>query len=82
LQLADLTAPQRPARTVLGIAVEEPTWSPDSRWLLATEPGADSWLFVRAAARPRILAEPGLARKLAPKDRSAPLRIGGWCCAR
>jgi hypothetical protein len=81
LELADLTAPQRPPRTVLGIAVEQPTWSPDSRWLLVTEPGAGSWLFVHATARLRILAEPGVARRLAPEDRTAPLRIGGWCCA-
>jgi hypothetical protein len=81
LLLTDLTAPQRPPRTVLGIAVAQPTWSPDSRWLLVTEPGGGSWLFVRDAARLRVLAEPGVARKLAPDDRSAPLRIGGWCCA-
>jgi hypothetical protein len=81
LELADLTTPQRAPRTVLGIAVAQPTWSPDSRWLLVTEPGAGSWLFVRDASRLRILAEPGVGRKLAPGGPAEPLRIGGWCCA-
>ncbi|MGZ4178698.1 MAG: hypothetical protein ACXVUX_21005, partial [Solirubrobacteraceae bacterium] len=81
LQLADLTAPQRPARTVLGIAVSQPTWSPDSRWLLVTGPAAGQWLFVRAGSLPRIVAESQVADKLGAGARSGPLRIDGWCCA-
>jgi hypothetical protein len=81
LELADLTAPQRPPRTVLGVAVAQPTWSPNSRWLLVTEPAAGSWLFVRAGSRVRILAEPGVAGKLARRGPPAALRIEGWCCA-
>jgi hypothetical protein len=80
LQIADLTAPARPARTVLsGIGVSQPTWAPDSRWLLVTWSAADQWWFVRATGRPRILAESRVAAKLG--GRSGPLQLDGWCCA-
>jgi Tol biopolymer transport system component len=79
LELADLTAPERPARTVVGIAVDQPTWSPDSRWLLVSQPAAGSWLFVRVARRPRILAVSGVAGRFGGTG-SGPVHIDGWCC--
>jgi hypothetical protein len=82
LQIADLTAPTRPARTVLsGIGVSQPTWAPDSRWLLVTWSAADQWWFVRATGRARILAESRVAAKLGPGGQSGPLQLDGWCCA-
>lgn len=81
LQIADLTAPARPARTVLsGIGVSQPTWSPDSQWLLVTWSAAGQWWFVRATGRARIIAESRVAAKLG--ERSGPLGLEGWCCAR
>jgi hypothetical protein len=81
LQIADLTAPARPVRTVLsGIPVSQPTWAPDSRWLLVTWSAADQWWFVRATGRPRIVAESRVAAKLGSGGRAGPLRLDGWCC--
>ncbi len=81
LQIADLTAPERPLRTVLsGVPVSQPTWSPDSHWLLVTWPGADQWWFVHAAGPPRIIAESRVGAKLGPGGRSGSLQLDGWCC--
>ncbi|HEX3974942.1 MAG TPA: hypothetical protein VHW96_01700 [Solirubrobacteraceae bacterium] len=81
LQIADLTAPTRPARTVLsGIGVSQPTWAPDSQWLLVTWSAAGQWWFVRATGRARIVAESRVAAKLGPGGQSGPLRLDGWCC--
>lgn len=81
LQIADLTAPARPARTVLsGVPVSQPTWAPDSRWLLVTWPAAAQWWFVRATGRARIIAESRVAAKLGPGGLAGPLRVDGWCC--
>ncbi len=82
LQIADLAAPTRPARTVLsGIGVSQPTWAPDSQWLLVTWSAADQWWFVRATGRARIVAESRVAAKLGPGGQSGPLQLDGWCCA-
>lgn len=84
LQIADLTEPTRPARTVLsGIPVSQPTWAPDSRWLLVTWSAAGQWWFVRAGdrgGRGQIIAESRVAAKLGPGGHAGPLRLNGWCC--
>ena len=81
LQLADLTAPARPPRTVLsGIPVTQPTWAPNSRWLLVTWAGADQLWFVRATGRTRVIAESRVGAKLGAGGRSGPLQLDGWCC--
>jgi hypothetical protein len=85
LQLADLTAPARPARTVLsGVPVSQPTWAPGSDWLLVTWSAADQWWFVRATGqrgRGQIIAESRVAAKLGPGGDSGPLQVNGWCCS-
>ncbi|MFZ1995147.1 MAG: hypothetical protein WAU75_13615, partial [Solirubrobacteraceae bacterium] len=82
LQIADLTAPTRPIRTVLsGIPVSQPTWSPDSHWLLVAWAASDQWWFVRASGRGRVIAESRVASKLGPGGHSGDLRLDGWCCA-
>jgi hypothetical protein len=63
-----------------GIPVSQPTWAPDSRWLLVTWSAADQWWFVRATGRPRIIAESRVAAKLGPGGHSGPLQLDGWCC--
>jgi hypothetical protein len=80
LELTDLTAPERPPHTVVGIAVNQPTWSPDSRWLLVSQPAAGSWLFVRVAGRPRLVSVSGVTGRFGA-GRGAAVRIDGWCCA-
>ena len=52
------------------------TWSPDGRWLLATWPNADQWLFIRVDGR-GIRAVSNIAKQF--RSRSSP-RVGGWCC--
>jgi hypothetical protein len=81
LQIADLTAPARAPRTLLsGIPISQPTWAPDSRWLLVAWSTADQWWFVRATGPTRVIAESRVAAKLGPGGRAAGLRIDGWCC--
>lgn len=85
LQIADLTRPARPPRTVLsGIPVSQPTWAPDSRWLLVAWSAADQWWFVRATGGPHVVAESrvevALGRQGAVSS-AGPLRLDGWCCA-
>jgi hypothetical protein len=81
LQIADLTAPARSPRTVLsGIPVGQPTWAPDSRWLVVTWSAAGQLWFVHAIGRLRIIAESRVAAKLGPGGRAGPLRLDGWCC--
>ncbi len=82
LQIADLSAPGRSPGTVLsGIPVSQPTWAPNSRWLLVSWSAADQWWFVRATGRPRVIAESRVGAKLGSGPASGPLRLNGWCCA-
>jgi hypothetical protein len=82
LQIADLTTPARRPRTVLsGVPVSQPTWAPDSHWLLVTWPAANQWWFVAATGRTRIIAESRVVAKLGAGGRAAPLHLEGWCCA-
>lgn len=84
LQITDLTRPAQPPRTVLsGIPVSQPTWAPNSRWLLMAWPAADQWWFVRATGRTRIVAESHVAATLGRAGAGSgggPLRLDGWCC--
>ena len=83
LQIADLTTPTRPARTMLsGLAVTGPTWSGDSAWLLVSWSAQDQWLFVHVAGRPRILAASRVAGRFGSRGASmGRVRVDGWCCA-
>jgi hypothetical protein len=82
LQIADLTRPSQAPRTVLsGIAVSQPTWAPDSQWLVVAWAAADQWWFVRATGRPRVIAESRVAAALGAGGRAGPLRLDGWCCS-
>ena len=78
LQIADLSVPARPPRTVLsGVPVSQPTWSPNSHWLLVAWSSADQWWFVRATGRPRVIAESRVGAKLGA---GGSLHLNGWCC--
>jgi len=55
--------------------------SPDGRWLLVAEPGADRWLFVRPADG-RVKVATNISRQFDP-GATGPVafpRIDGWCC--
>jgi dipeptidyl aminopeptidase/acylaminoacyl peptidase len=54
-------------------------WSPDGRWLVATWPTADQWVFVGVSGERRIRGVSGITRQFG--GGSFP-RLAGWCCAR
>jgi hypothetical protein len=62
----------------------ELAWSPGGRWLLATWPSADQWLFLRMPGVGRVVAVSGIGREFDPGAESdSPFpRVTGWCCAR
>ncbi|HJQ83969.1 MAG TPA: hypothetical protein VKA21_07835, partial [Candidatus Binatia bacterium] len=50
--------------------------SPDGRWLLASWPAADQWVFVRIRGVRRLAADGDIARQFGGFP-----TIAGWCCA-
>jgi hypothetical protein len=82
LQIADLTVPARAPRTLLsGIPVSQPTWAPNSRWLLVAWSTADQWWFVRPTGPTRVIAESRVAAKLGRGGPASALELEGWCCS-
>jgi dipeptidyl aminopeptidase/acylaminoacyl peptidase len=63
--------------------LQEPTWSPDGRWLLIGWPDADQWLFLRPSDG-KVRAVSHISRQFDPGiSGQAPFPgISGWCCAR
>jgi WD40 repeat protein len=71
-------------RTVFATAtaLRDLVWSPDGRWLLASSPVADQWLFLRSRRPHRVVAVSGVSRQFDPSGRRSPFPgISGWCCA-
>jgi hypothetical protein len=69
--------PARPKRLFAGAgALRDVAWSPDGRWLLTTWPGADQWLFVRAA-HDKLLAYSHITAQFGGGTFPS---LGGWCC--
>jgi len=64
--------------------ITNPTWSPDGKWLLVAQPGADQWLFIRPSRPVRVKAFANISRQFDPGAARQPSfpRISGWCCAR
>jgi len=63
--------------------LQDVEWSPNGRWLLATWPSADQWLFLRTPGVGRIVTVSNVAGEFDPGEtgsRSFP-RLGGWCCS-
>ena len=56
-------------------AVEDLTWSPDSRWLLAGWRDADQWLFIEAARPRHLVAVDDVAEQFAPGGFP---QVSGW----
>jgi WD40 repeat protein len=71
-----------PVRQLLAVAgLRELSWSPNGKWLLATLPVADQWVFVRALGPPRVAAVGRIAQQFsAGGSAKAFPRLEGWCC--
>jgi hypothetical protein len=54
-------------------------WSPNARWLLVDWSGADQWIFVRVAPRPRVITVSNINRTFGT-GAEARASLGGWCC--
>jgi hypothetical protein len=60
--------------------IDDVTWSPDGRWLLAGWRSADQWLFLRADPPRRLIAIDDISRQFDPGD-SGDIefpRVSGW----
>jgi Tol biopolymer transport system component len=71
-----------PVRQLLAVAgLRELSWSPNGRWLLASLPAADQWVFVRALGPPRVAAVGRIAQQFSSggSAKSFP-QLEGWCC--
>ncbi len=67
----------KPRRVFAGAGLlGETVWSPDGRWLLATWPAADQWLFVRAGGG-KLLAYSHIAEQFGGGSFPS---VSGWCC--
>ncbi|MGN6872311.1 MAG: hypothetical protein ACTHMY_28305, partial [Solirubrobacteraceae bacterium] len=69
-------------RQLLAVAgLREVSWSPNGKWLLATLPIADQWVFVRALGPPRVAAVGRIAQQFsAGGSAKAFPQLEGWCC--
>jgi dipeptidyl aminopeptidase/acylaminoacyl peptidase len=82
VQVARLGSSRPVMRNVLtGPGVRSVAWSPDGRWLLASWPAANQWVFVAADGAPHLAAVSRIAQQFAG-GRAAPgaPRVEGWCC--
>jgi WD40 repeat protein len=68
-------------RELSGSGLRQVAWSPDGRWLLASWPAANQWVFIRVAGKPRISAVSRIAQQFSPSAASRFPRLDGWCCA-
>jgi len=80
--VARLTSSRPALRSVLaGFGVRQVLWSPDGRWLLASWPAADQWVFIAVTGTPRIAAVSRIARQFTSQARANSFpRLDGWCC--
>jgi len=80
--VARLTSTRPALRSVLaGFGVRQVLWSPNGRWLLATWPAADQWVFIAVAGAPRIVAVSRIALQFTSQSRANGIpRLDGWCC--
>jgi hypothetical protein len=70
-----------PARRVLsGQGLRQVVWSPNGRWLLASWPAADQWVFVRASGHPGIQGVSRIAEQFTGATKSPVPVLEGWCC--
>ena len=73
----------RPATRQLlaGTGLRDVSWSPDGRWVLASWPTADQWVFMRVAGAPRVEAVSRITQQFSSGgSASAFPQLEGWCC--
>ena len=79
--VADARQSHPALRQVLGVGgVQQLSWSPDGRWLLVSLPGANQWVFVRAAGAPRVEAVSRIAEQFSNRGARGFPQLEGWCC--
>ncbi len=67
-------------RVLTGAGLGQVAWSPDGRWVLASWPAANQWVFVRVGTRPRILAVSHVSEQFSAGSATRFPRFDGWCC--
>jgi hypothetical protein len=61
--------------------IRDLAWSPDGRWLLASWPAADQFVFVRVGGKPKLVAVSNISRQFDPTAVVPRFpRFDGWCC--
>ncbi|MGH2875273.1 MAG: hypothetical protein ACRDNJ_10165 [Solirubrobacteraceae bacterium] len=82
MAIARLGLPRPTLSSVLpGTGIRQVTWSPNSRWLLASWPAADQWVFIAVDHGPRIAAVSRIAQQFSGPRTSAFPHLDGWCCS-
>ncbi|MDQ6818404.1 MAG: hypothetical protein M3018_13505, partial [Actinomycetota bacterium] len=77
---AGLRALPAPVFTVPHGGLRQLSWSPDGRWLLASWPPADQWIFIHASGSPRLEIVSHVAEQFSSAGGSSFPHIDGWCC--
>ncbi|MDE3129525.1 MAG: hypothetical protein KGL16_00065 [Acidobacteriota bacterium] len=69
-------------RVLAGPGLGQVVFSPDGRWLLASWPAANQWVFVHVSGRPQIAAVSRIAEQFSTRLPGGPFpRVDGWCCS-
>jgi len=65
-----------------GAGLGNVSWSPDGRWLLASWPAADQWVFLRMTGASRVTAVSRIAQQFSSGRAGARgfPQLDGWCC--
>jgi WD40 repeat protein len=63
-----------------GSGIRTVTWSPDSRWLLASWPTADEWVFLATGPKPSLTATSRIAQQFHQPSAGRLPALEGWCC--
>jgi WD40 repeat protein len=63
-----------------GTGIRTVTWSPNGRWLLASWPAADEWVFLATGPKPRLTATSRIAQQFHQPSAGRLPGLDGWCC--
>ncbi|MDE3133528.1 MAG: hypothetical protein KGL15_05640 [Acidobacteriota bacterium] len=70
------------SRVLAGPGLGQVVWSPDGRWLLASWPAADQWVFVHVSGRPQIAAVAHISQQFSSRLPGGRFpHLDGWCCS-
>lgn len=69
-------------RVLAGPGLGQVVWSPDGRWLLASWPAANQWVFVQVSGRPQIAAVARISQQFSARLPGGRFpHVDGWCCS-